>query len=635
MIGTEVSAVAVGTWPSEAQQAKRAGEFFHSFRMLRTSPAAEARTQQLILTKRGGGAVDTVNGGNKDRISKQNVNLSLRAASEAFQYDARGNLCLDSQWSYAWDGANRLVRMETRAEAMARGVKAVKVEFAYDGQNRRFMKRSFTRSGNAWAAQPSAVTLYYWQGWSLVAEASYAVSWSGTTMSAATFQNGQKFYWGLDASHTLQGAGGVGGLVGMVRKEGSAAAQAAIFPSYDGNGNVVGLMQSNGVSVAYYEYDSFGRCIRATGAAAVWNRFRFATKSSDAETGLIYHQARYYSSELGRFISADPAGESAGLNLYAYAENSPIGRFDYLGYATLMNYDGSFYTSSRSSFTAFSTNLSYSYSGGYQSLSGGRGSNQGGGFSSQSFSLSYNSYMGGGSKVMNNSLSSSNYYTSSSSAFNFRTNWGNPLLQFGESIFSERGSYNTQGDFVHHRSGLFLVDPLPPLNFNNYAGTGAKSFHIDYQNNISSFHYGKAMESPGIRDATFDVQFLAGVPSMLRGIGQLGAAGVSKLFSGFGKGGGNAAKAPMTSAPARVFEKTHGLSGNASTRNVQGIMDDMRVNGWQGKPIDVFEHNGSKYILDGHHRVEAAGRVGIEVPFNSVPESSLGKYFYNTADDVI
>jgi len=113
-------------------------------------------------------------------------------------------------------------------------------------------------------AQPSEVTLFYWQGWSLVA-----------------------------------------------------AAQAAIFPSYDGNGNVVGLMQSGGVSVAYYEYDSFGRCIRATGSAAVWNRFRFATKSSDAETGLIYHQARYYSSELGRFISADPAGApSLGIRLW-------------------------------------------------------------------------------------------------------------------------------------------------------------------------------------------------------------------------------------------------------------------------------------------------------------------------------
>jgi hypothetical protein len=64
-------------------------------------------------------------------------------------------------------------------------------------------------------------------------------------------------------------------------------------------------------------------------------------------------------------------------------------------------------------------------------------------------------------------------------------------------------------------------------------------------------------------------------------------------------------------------------------------MDDMRVNGWQGKPIDVFEHNGSKYILDGHHRVEAARRVGIDVPYNSVPASNLGAYGYKTADEVI
>lgn len=96
----------------------------------------------------------------------------------------------------------------------------------------------------------------------------------------------------------------------------------------------------------------------------------------------------------------------------------------------------------------------------------------------------------------------------------------------------------------------------------------------------------------------------------------------------------HAANTPLT-GPASAFERTHGLSGNASTRNVQGLMDDMRVNGWQGKPIDVFEHNGSKYILDGHHRVEAARRVGIDVPYNSVPASNLGAHGYNTADDVI
>ncbi|MGB0758157.1 MAG: ParB N-terminal domain-containing protein [Rubripirellula sp.] len=36
--------------------------------------------------------------------------------------------------------------------------------------------------------------------------------------------------------------------------------------------------------------------------------------------------------------------------------------------------------------------------------------------------------------------------------------------------------------------------------------------------------------------------------------------------------------------------------------------------GWQGKPIEVIEHNGYRYVVNGHHRLEAARRAGIEVP---------------------
>jgi hypothetical protein len=98
---------------------------------------------------------------------------------------------------------------------------------------------------------------------------------------------------------------------------------------------------------------------------------------------------------------------------------------------------------------------------------------------------------------------------------------------------------------------------------------------------------------------------------------------------------GESTAARTLAAPAHAFERTHGLSGNVSTRNVQDYMDSMRANGWQGDAISVFEHNGSKYILDGHHRVQAAMRVGVEVPYNSIPASQLSQFGYQTADDVI
>ena len=91
----------------------------------------------------------------------------------------------------------------------------------------------------------------------------------------------------------------------------------------------------------------------------------------------------------------------------------------------------------------------------------------------------------------------------------------------------------------------------------------------------------------------------------------------------------------LSKAPAYAFSRTHGLAGKADSRIVQGIMDDMRCNGWNGDPIKVLEHCGERFILDGHHRVEAARRLGIEVPFESVPPTNLCQYGYESVDQVV
>jgi hypothetical protein len=46
---------------------------------------------------------------------------------------------------------------------------------------------------------------------------------------------------------------------------------------------------------------------------------------------LAYHGARYYAPWLGRWISADPLGLTAGLNLFRYASNNPVGYIDSSG----------------------------------------------------------------------------------------------------------------------------------------------------------------------------------------------------------------------------------------------------------------------------------------------------------------
>ncbi len=55
---------------------------------------------------------------------------------------------------------------------------------------------------------------------------------------------------------------------------------------YDGNGNVMAPVNAADKSiVASYEYDPFGNTLRATGAQAAANPFRFSTKYTDDETG--------------------------------------------------------------------------------------------------------------------------------------------------------------------------------------------------------------------------------------------------------------------------------------------------------------------------------------------------------------
>ncbi|WP_396332853.1 RHS repeat-associated core domain-containing protein [Burkholderia anthina] len=59
---------------------------------------------------------------------------------------------------------------------------------------------------------------------------------------------------------------------------------------------------------------------------------RFPGHYFDAETGLHYNRFRYYSPTHGRYLQSDPAGQSGGINLYAYASN-PLHVVDVLGLA--------------------------------------------------------------------------------------------------------------------------------------------------------------------------------------------------------------------------------------------------------------------------------------------------------------
>jgi len=106
---------------------------------------------------------------------------------------------------------------------------------------------------------------------------------------------------------------------------------AKYYYHFDGLGSVVALSDESGNIVERYSYDVFGEPNRVS---AVSNRYMFTGREYDSETGNYYYRARYYKPDIGRFMSADPIGYEAGLNLYTYVANNPINNIDPLGLVT-------------------------------------------------------------------------------------------------------------------------------------------------------------------------------------------------------------------------------------------------------------------------------------------------------------
>ncbi len=179
-------------------------------------------------------------------------------------------------------------------------------EYTYDHQSRRIARR--TRDG--------VDDRYFYQGWNLI-----AVYQTGKADPVETFT------WGKDLSGSLQGAGGVGGL--LFAKKHDIDQDAPWIYHYDANGNVTEVTDSRGWVLDRYDYDAFGNLLGVPQLPG--NRWRFSAKLRNRESGWYYYGYRYYDSTDGRWLSRDPIEEEGGLNLYGFVGNDPVNRWDYLG----------------------------------------------------------------------------------------------------------------------------------------------------------------------------------------------------------------------------------------------------------------------------------------------------------------
>jgi RHS repeat-associated protein len=256
-------------------------------------------------------------------------------------YDSDGNMIWDGHFVHIWDGENRLSRSEPGLLA-TNG--AIGVENKFDYLNRRVVKtvRRLSGRGAGYPMDPRQpgtwntirTHRYVWVGWNIAAEITVDAN-AGTT-------NVTRYVWGTDLSGSMQGAGGVGGLLAVIEGDGSIC-----FPCYDANGNITDYVDATGSVVAHREFGPFGSTTVASGPLVHDLHFWFSTKYLDEETGLYYYGYRFYSSKLGCWRSRDPIYENSNLTLrklpycyfneidinndYIFVINRPIDQFDVLG----------------------------------------------------------------------------------------------------------------------------------------------------------------------------------------------------------------------------------------------------------------------------------------------------------------
>lgn len=130
---------------------------------------------------------------------------------------------------------------------------------------------------------------------------------------------------GNDLSGTLQGAGGIGGLLARTdhRLLAIGDANATAYYHADGNGNVTALLNANQIVVAKYQYDPYGNVLSQSGSLAAANTYQFSSKEVHANSGLVYYLYRFYDANLQRWLNRDPLQERGDENLYRFSANAP------------------------------------------------------------------------------------------------------------------------------------------------------------------------------------------------------------------------------------------------------------------------------------------------------------------------
>ncbi|XYQ83127.1 RHS repeat domain-containing protein [Pseudomonas syringae] len=224
----------------------------------------------------------------------------------ADSFDANGNLLhLIRGQSLGWDVRNQLHQIIT---VQRESGLSDKERYVYDGQGQRMRKIH--------SAQASGRTLInevrYLPGLEIRTTA------DGEILHVITAQAGRN---GVRVLHWEAG------------KPNGIANDQVRYSLTDHLGSSTLELDQQGGLISQESYYPFGGTAWWAGRSAVEAKYktvRYSGKERDA-SGLYYYGLRYYAPWLQRWISPDPMGTEAGLNLYAFTFNNPLRHIDYQG----------------------------------------------------------------------------------------------------------------------------------------------------------------------------------------------------------------------------------------------------------------------------------------------------------------
>ena len=238
--------------------------------------------------------------GNRIQATKDNnitsytsniVNQYTQINTAVPTYDQDGNMLTNGEWSYLWNGENRMISAQTTTR---------KVEFAYDYMGRCFERKEYTAENGSWNLDKAIYIVY--DEYKQIAE-------------YVNVELHQQYAWDVAGLDT----------VAFMGKNNS-----TYMYWTDGNKNVLKLFDATGI-LASYSYDPFGKVATSEGLLATDNPFRFSSEYHNDITGLVEYIYRKYDPVIGRWINRDPIEEQGSLNLYIICNNSAIDFFDLYG----------------------------------------------------------------------------------------------------------------------------------------------------------------------------------------------------------------------------------------------------------------------------------------------------------------